>query len=263
MSNLTIIKENHISDLSSWFKYAQPEGGDKQWKDGRSAKEFARYMTASKGSLPAELLSYFEKIGIKDSYFECLPEHVTSFAGYGIGKGEGRHHDGLLLSSSAVIGIEAKVSEPFDKSLKEKLKKAQDNSDGGKNMKERILGSLALFHKTTPDENVEEIMYQLISATTGTIIEAYEREKSKSVVLVLEFTGDVDLGSSEAQIKKEKQQIQDNDSAFQNFLKLLGLSDKADPERFLDIKFRDKDIRIWFKKLRISINKSMLSYSEQ
>lgn len=261
MSKLSIIKDNRITDVSSWFKYAQPEGGATQWKDGRSAKEFARYMTAFNGELPKALQLYLQDIGINDSDFECRPEHVTSFAGYDIGTGEGRHHDALIISSSTVIGIEAKVSEPFDKSVKEKLEKASKNSDGGKNMKSRIFGSLKIFHPTYSEEDVYDIMYQLISATTGTIIETYKLGKRKGVVLIIEFAGDVNIGNSEAQIKKEKQQIIENDNAYIKFLKFLDLDKKSDKERYLDTNFHGKDMRIWFKKLRININESRLNYS--
>ena len=80
-TKLTIKKENTINDITTWLKYAEPEGGMSQWVEGRSAMEFARYMTSSNGSLPLELDAYLKSIGIKCGNFVCYPEEVTSFTG--------------------------------------------------------------------------------------------------------------------------------------------------------------------------------------
>ena len=36
-TKLTIKKENTINDITTWLKYAEPEGGMSQWVEGRSA----------------------------------------------------------------------------------------------------------------------------------------------------------------------------------------------------------------------------------
>lgn len=35
---------NEIRSVDDWFKVAPPKGKDKQWKDGYSAKELAKYI---------------------------------------------------------------------------------------------------------------------------------------------------------------------------------------------------------------------------
>ena len=50
-----IIKNDELSTVELWKKKAPPMGGDKQWKDGRSAKELAKYMTSDYPNLPSEL----------------------------------------------------------------------------------------------------------------------------------------------------------------------------------------------------------------
>lgn len=254
-TKLTIKRENYINDISTWLKYAEPEGGMSQWVEGRSAMEFARYMTSSKGCLPTELSKYLKSIGIKDGDYICYPEEVTPFTGYNLGNGSGRHHDGLLVSKEIVIGIEAKVSEPFDNSISYKMKNAKKNSDNGKNMHTRLFNSLKILKPSFDDQtlnSVSTLMYQLISGTVGTIIEARNRNIHKSAFIVIEFTGDV---------KKEdnyEMKIKDNDDAFEEFIKFMGLTSKSDKERFIDV--FDGSLRIWIKKMRITVRKNDYSY---
>ncbi|MCQ2145992.1 MAG: hypothetical protein MJZ16_00580 [Bacteroidales bacterium] len=250
--NLKITKENSINDLNSWFRYAEPEGGEKQWKEGRSAMEFARYMTSSNGKLPKQIEAYLKAIGIKDKSCYCIPEHVTEFPQQLLGKGSGRHHDGLLVSDSIIVGIEAKVSESFDKSVRETLKEAMSNKDKGKNMRDRIINSLKMItRKPTPDESeVSHLMYQLISATVGTVLEAELRGKDKAVVLIIEFAGDIeDYGNTD----KYKQEVAANQQAYDDYLEYLGLVGKSDVERYLNV----NEIKVWFKKIRVEVKRQV------
>lgn len=245
---LLIKKENIIKDITTWFKYAEPEGGESQWEEGRSALEFARYMTSNNGSLPIEIEKYLSSINLKAKEFCCCPEEVTSYKGYDLGSGSGRHHDGLLISKECVVGIEAKVSEPFDKSIKEKLIGASDN------MHKRIMNSVKMIKTDYADEtltSVEHIMYQLISGTVGTIIEAKNRDIHNAVFLIIEFTGDV---------KKEAyydRKIEANKKSYNEFLVFLGLANKEDKDRFLSF---EKGLRLWIKKINITIKKGSYMY---
>ena len=165
-----IKKVNVIKDLGTWFKFAEPEGGESQWVEGRSAMEFARYMTSSNNNLPNEISHYLKSIGVKDKKFVCYPEEVTSFEKCNLGKGSGRHHDGLLVSDNFLVGIEAKVSEPFDLSISKKIEGAKNNSNPD-NMRIRINNSLKLLSPNFEDNNLESnnhLMYQLISGAVGT-----------------------------------------------------------------------------------------------
>ena len=257
--NLEIKKNNIIKDLGTWLKYAEPEGGESQWAEGRSAMEFARYMISSNNRLPKELSSYLNSIGFKDENYTCYPEEVTSFDNFDLGKGSGRHHDGLLVSKNYLVGIEAKVSEPFDNSILTKLDRAKSNSDKGDNMRKRIINSLKLLNSSFNDdtlESVKTLMYQLISGSVGTIIESYKRNKCNSAFLIVEFDGEV---------QKEKgylKNVENNQKAYDEFLCYLNIMDKDDKKRFIDIEIKDKKIRMWINKIKITIKKGGYEYSQ-
>ena len=254
---LEIKKENIIKDLTSWFRYAEPEGGESQWEEGRSAMEFARYMTSSKGQLPTEIQKYLSSIGFDKEDYLCMPEEVTSYDDYDLGNGSGRHHDGLLVSDHHIIGIEAKVSESFDNSVSKKMEAAKKNSGGGKNMRKRIFNSLKMIKEDFDDnslESVGDLMYQLISGMIGTIIEANKRKKDKAVFLIIEFSGDV---------KKEKSyanNVRRNHESYDYFLRFLGLNDKNDIDRYI-ITSGGK-LRVWIHKLSIEVHRKNYQYNQ-
>ena len=254
---LKIKKTNTIKDLDSWFKYAEPKGVKSQWKEGRSAMEFARYMTEYKGKMPEAIHRYLESIDFKDKY-TCLPEETTSFKGKDLGNGEGRHHDGLLVSKNYLIGIEAKVSESFDYSLQKKIAIAEKkNSDGGNNTRKRIVNSLKMIKPDFKEElleskDVQKLMYQLISGTVGSIIEARERSIKKAAFLVIEFTGDV------YKEKNYEEHVKKNQADYDAFLDFLELSNKPDEERYITLD--NGDLRVYFNKIQVNISCVKSSY---
>ncbi|MBO4664010.1 MAG: hypothetical protein J5663_06315 [Bacteroidaceae bacterium] len=249
---LEIKKINTIKDLGTWFKYAEPEGGESQWKEGRSAMEFARYMISSNNNLPKEISTYLKNIGFKNEDYICYPEEITSFENSEFGKGPGRHHDGLLVSKNYLVGIEAKVSEPFDCPISKKMGNAKNNSDKGDNMHKRISNFLKFLKPDFGDdtlESVNSLMYQLVSGSVGTIIESRNRNLSNAVFLIIEFDGDV---------KKEKnysKNVENNQNAYNDFLEFLKLKDKDDINRYIDVDVDKGKIRMWINKIRITIRK--------
>lgn len=252
---LDIKKVNTINDISSWLKYAEPEGGESQWVEGRSAMEFASYMTSCHGQMPLEIENYLKCIGVSRKTFICYPEEVTSFAGYDLGNGSGRHHDGLLISDDFVVGIEAKVSEPFDLSIKTKMEKAKKNADNGYNMHTRLFNALKMLNPKFVDESLSSVgalMYQLISGTIGTIIESRNRKKNKAAFLIIEFVGDVKRDE-----KNYESKIEANQEAYDDFLDFLNLRDKNDKDRYVDV---EGNVRLWIKKLQILIKKDGCKY---
>lgn len=254
--DLVIQKINAIKDISTWFRYAEPEGGESQWKEGRSAMEFARYMTSANGKMPKDLKSYLKKIGFSNENYVCFPEEVTSFAGFDLGDGSGRHHDGLLVSQNYIVGIEAKVSEPFDVSISKKIQGAKNNADGGKNMHTRIFNSLRMINPAFCDESLNSVgslMYQLISGTVGTIIEAKRRGVSKAAFVILEFDGDVDNKG-----KNDIKNLTLNQSAYNEYLDFLNLSDKEDKDRFISL---EDGIQVWISKIKIWVKKETYQYN--
>src|SRR5437016_2705307 len=100
---------NDIRSVEDWFKYAPPAQGLRHWKDGQSAKEFAKawIRPAPPPEFSALMNSRPEFVGLELE--EAIPEHKTEldeFSGP-------RHNDLLVLGQTAgakvVICIEAKA----------------------------------------------------------------------------------------------------------------------------------------------------------
>ena len=102
-----------INSVYDWYDAAPPKNPSLHWKDGRSAKELAKYMTSTKGYMPKEIEDILVKLGCNpNDTFYGEPEAVTSLEG----RGGGRHHDLLLVQGNeVVIGVEAKSDEDFGK----------------------------------------------------------------------------------------------------------------------------------------------------
>lgn len=92
-------------------------------------------------------------------------------------------------------------------------------------------------------------MYQLLSATIGTVIEAKKFHADKAVFLVIEFTGNV------CKEKDYDNNVDKNRNDYNNYMTFLGLEQKDDMERFIDI----EGVTVWFKKLSINIGKAEYS----
>jgi hypothetical protein len=170
-----------INNIDDWFRECPPKQSNKHWKDGRSAKELARYITRDLPNVPSELLDILSKYSTND-YIVIAPEFVTNFKSKGFGSGEGRNHDSLVLMRDTVIGIEAKADESLDRYYSSIV------IDDTKNHVLRYRGLYkALFND---DELDGRVRYQLVSASVGTIIEAIERQKQNAVLLIISFLKD-------------------------------------------------------------------------
>lgn len=213
---ITIKKNIEITSLDQWFLVAPPKGREAQWKNGRSAKELARFATDP--SFKDFILKVLEQENIQEQNFTCEPEAETQLKStIDMGINGPRNHDLLMIGSKdCVIGVEAKVSEGFgNNTILEEWEKADT-----KNKKEkRIPGLIQFVSNNTfsslddaPD-NIKSLMYQLFTATAGTVIEAKNKGKKKALVLVIVFTGNVD---------KEKgynDNLKNNEKAFNAFVK--------------------------------------------
>lgn len=160
------LKRNDIYDLESWFKVAPPMGAAKQWRDGRSAKELARYMTANFPNVPTEIENILSDFTTPDAEFDWNGEYVTDFAKYDLGRGEGRNHDAFMWNKDVVVGIEGKADESLGSQLVgDAMTGATDNK------MHRIRGMIKMLFGDEPD-NHKNIRYQLVTATAATLLEA-------------------------------------------------------------------------------------------
>lgn len=175
------LRDNGISTVELWLEKAPPKRGKLQWKDGRSAKELARYITAALPDVPSEMEAVLSHFVSKDASFEWEAEHVTDFALYDLGRGEGRNHDAFLENEKLVVGIEAKADEAFgSQCIKRALNKASDNKI------HRVNGMINMLFGDSP-ENHMPIRYQLVTAACATLLEAKKRELNKAVLMVIVF----------------------------------------------------------------------------
>lgn len=226
IKNNIIYKIEKVKNLEQWAKIVNK----KQWKDGKSAKEFAKYMLSNGGYLPPEIE---EIIGKCPKNMEAItyPEKVTSF-GKGFGRGHGRQHDALIISEDFVIGGEAKVDEPLGKSMGECDKE---------NKEIRIK---ALSRYLYGDENKAKelkIKYQLLSASVGTLMEAERNNKKKAVLLFIIFKNEDDEDT--VGMRKNKEAIED-------FIKSLKAGENS-AKKFGE----DKDITFNVSTIEIKIPK--------
>lgn len=170
-----------ITTLTDWKILAPPMGGDKHWRDGRSAKELARYITESLPQMPKELEQLLSGFSGADSAFNWSAEYVTDFQKQGYGRGNGRNHDLILYNDDVFVGIEAKADEPFGKkTIAQELVKAADN----KKLRIDKLVSLVFGDET---KNHLMLHYQLLTACGGVLLEAKQRKLRNAVMLVLVF----------------------------------------------------------------------------
>lgn len=184
MNTIKIVKkEKEITTLKSWFELAPPEGGERQWKDKHSAKEFAKYMTINLPQVPMEVDSVISSIGVYDSSFIAEPECITDLESEGFGKRGPRHHDMLLIGEKLIIGIEAKATEELDDYVTEKYKGTSNHDLRYKGLCKSILNREL--------SECSLVRYQLLSASAGTLIEAQKREIAKALCLVVLFSSDI------------------------------------------------------------------------
>jgi len=171
-----------IESLEDWFQLAPPEGGRRQWKDGRSAKEAARRWLPG---LPPEVVealdSHPDLRGFAAQSAE--PEVETQLDEFF----RNRNHDliveGTCNRRKVLLCVEAKADEPFDDAVGTKLDQARPTS----NLPERIRRiSRALFGNETIKE-IAYLRYQLLQACAGSLIEAQYRQADSCVLLVHVF----------------------------------------------------------------------------
>ena len=164
-----------IKSVKDWKRVYPPVGKDKQWKDGYSAKEFAKIV------LDAYPNSNFEQDIANDLHLkehlhiipdETYPERLTNFDDNYRGP---RHHDlaciTMIGNQRVALCFEAKVNESLDNTL---LK--YRDSEGKKKRVDLLISNF--FHEKYSDSKFGNIYYQLFSALAGSIAFAAENNVS-------------------------------------------------------------------------------------
>lgn len=227
-----------IKDVPTWFNVAPPKGKEKQWQDGYSAKELAKFVTENTEAFKALIEDIVKSISDnKTIVFKGVPEFTTPLPFSARGP---RNHDLLLSSNNLVIGIESKANESFGNSVYKEI-----NNSTSKDKKERIHWLMkTLLEKDinldslTKEDSIGKLKYQLFTATAGTLLEAAERNVNQCVVLVLSFYSD--------------KVNNPNQKAFNEFVAVVCDNDKAQKTFVLE---NGQKITCWFKKINRSICK--------
>ena len=178
-----LLIHNHIESLNEWFVKCPPQGKEKHWKDGRSAKETAKHWVHT---IPQPFKDMLELWKLK--FNVCSPEYVTTFDS---NRGNGRNHDLLILAENEnkepiVISVESKADELFGDTISNTIKAANERLNKNPNSKglARIKDlRVALFGKE--DDSQLSLRYQLLTAVAGTIAEA-NKQKAKSAIFLIQ-----------------------------------------------------------------------------
>ena len=234
MRKINLEKATKITNMDIWLKVAPPKGGEAQWKDGYSAKELARFVIEHP-EVFSKLLDEVVKstVGYRPSSFTGEPEATTNLPPQG--SSGPREHDLLLYDNRIVIGIEAKVNEPFgnDKSIR------QEKESTSKYERINWLIKTILQSRQIDEKEVGDLKYQLFAATAGTLLEAAKRDLEECIFLVLAFH------------PKDGPVNQANKKSFEDFVSVVCGENKDDSKQFT-VEYKDgkkeikKEVKCWF-----------------
>lgn len=240
---------DHIGSLNEWFIKCPPEGKEKHWKDGRSAKETAKHWTYT---IPQEFKKILKPFNL--NFLMCSPEFVTFFDKNG---GNGRNHDLLIIAENntkekVLITIESKADESFADTISDTIIKAE------KRLKEKpssngVKRIVELRHAIFGNKNDDErsLRYQLLTAVAGTIAEAKKQNSKKAIFLIQTFVSD--------EIDEKKHQKNQNDlNRFVEYLThgkhpQIEEGELVGPIRVPGNDFIPNNIELWIGKYQIEI----------
>lgn len=184
-----------IQSVEDWFRYAPPKGGADQWRDGRSAKEFARaWVESGSVSVPDELVALLSSHPDTQS---AVLENGEPEARLAFDKrvGEVRNADlavrAVAGSAPLALTIEAKADEPFDQLVPDTLADALDRilerGRGGGVDRVRDLATSLLNPPARGLPPLRLLRYQLLTAVAGSLAWARQLEAPRAVLVIHEF----------------------------------------------------------------------------
>lgn len=172
-----------IFTLDDYKKYSPPKK-EYQWADEHSAKEFARKVVS--GILDNELKVLFPGIDVVLAY----PEKETYFDQFS----GPRNHDLACIAEfnneKISLCFEAKATEDFGSAtVKQELDKANNKIKNGENsnIPQRINCLVDKLWNKPIDKSIENLRYQLLHATAGTISFAKENNINKAIFVVYQL----------------------------------------------------------------------------
>ena len=173
-----------ITDLESWKTAFIEVDKEKNWKEGRSACNLAKYFTTpniEESDGIEKIKEYLKSLGFSNPRFESAEiEHPSPFDEYS----RPRMQDLVIWGESKkrhiLACIEAKVDEEFGDVLNKAYKKAKQEFDKNPNSKSKRKARIEELCKKYLDVNPEDIKpkdktnirYQLLHYLAGSICEA-------------------------------------------------------------------------------------------
>ncbi len=203
-------RDRAIKSVNEWFDLAPPKEGERQWVDGRSAKELAKSFFRSEYPTPPEelirILSSSPILG-QVNLIEVWPEHKIQLDSY---RGETRNADlaaiAMGLPGIISVTVEAKSDESFGKTIEETL----ESASGKSNIPKRITGLAQAVFGRRPSE-LSMLRYQLLHGTAANLILADEMKAAAAVFIVFEFVGQACL----------EKNLSRNAADLENFIQVL------------------------------------------
>lgn len=175
----------HISNPDEWKLAFPPAGGDKQWRDGFSAKELAKIVTGWYADIDfeQELRNKLNKPKLVITKDKIYPERLSKFDNDWHGP---RHHDlaccALDDGTPVALCFEAKVYESLGLKL-EKYRNSKGKIARCNKLCERFFG-----HEYGDNEQLYKgIYYQILSSIAGTVAFARENGIEEAIFILYQI----------------------------------------------------------------------------
>lgn len=219
---MKILKHNSNREIQTdedWLEEAGPKGGDRQWRDGRSAKELAKYWCNQDAGFPREIAAVLDRCQylVGHQFDVAYPEFKAPFDEMGEGANIDLMAVGKIGPGACVMGIEAKADETFGRPVVDEfINAAQELAfEGSTNKISRLVALKEGLLRTQAGglPRFGELRYQLFTAIAGILTSARESSAKVGIFLVQEFVTD----------KTKKEKILDNGRDLNLFVERISL----------------------------------------
>jgi hypothetical protein len=177
-------KQVEIHNVEEWFNHCPPKKGEKQWVDGRSAKEMAIFWTKKENI--NDFQAFIQQKITNFDYDYVIPEYESVFDSYD----SPRQHDLFIASSDTktIITIEGKADEPFgtmnfNEKFKDAFNKKRENNNS--NAFDRVVNLGKNYFNG--NEKINTIMYQLAYWFAGSICDVIKFDAENIIMILQEF----------------------------------------------------------------------------
>ena len=188
-----------------------PPKSEKQWVDGRSAKETARaWLQGGADNLPGDvedLLRSHRDFG-SVIHWTAEPEARLRFDHF---RGEPRNSDLAIHAEDSggkfLIAVEAKADEPFAEKVSDALSNALErytlNAESKGIARIQQLARALFVGRESGQSALRDLRYQLLTASAGALCEAERHGYTRSLLLIQEFVTDKTRNSKHARNAKD------------------------------------------------------------